>query len=151
MATPSSAHQAVALLSRIVFACRTRGLTDQAAERQLTVHQAHILDHLDPLDPVRVTGLAYAMGVTVATTSTAIKKLVADGYVLRERHQQDRRVVNLRLSPAGARLREAASEFDADRVEQLLGGLSNNERELVLRGLGALAAASRRAPFPPSY
>ena len=54
MTTPGSAHRAVVLLSRIVFTCRTRGFTDKAAECQITVHQARILDHLDPLDPIRV-------------------------------------------------------------------------------------------------
>ena len=134
----------LAAYPRIYFACHTRHVKDPASGEDVSTHQASILDHLDEVDAMSVTDLAGHMGVTVATMSLAIDRLERRAYVRRDRDPKDRRRVLLRITPAGARLREAKSVLDPVRVEQVLGQLSPADRDLALAGLELLARASER-------
>lgn len=132
----------VAAYPRIFFACHTRHVRDPGTGATLSAHQASILDHLDEVDPMSMTDLAGHMGVTVATMSLAIDRLERKRYVRRDRDTRDGRRVLLRLTAAGARLREAKSVLDPARVEQVLAQLSPADRDAALRGLALLARAS---------
>jgi DNA-binding MarR family transcriptional regulator len=129
---------------RIYFACHTRHVKDPSTGREVSAHQASILDHLDEVDPMSMTDLAGHMGVTVATMSLAIDRLETRSYVRRDRDPRDGRRVLLRITAAGVRLREAKSVLDPVRVEQVLGQLSDADREAALKGLDLLARASER-------
>ena len=135
----------MALYPRIYFACHTRHVRDSESQRLLSRHQASILDHLDEIDPTTVNDLARHMGVTAATMSIAIDRLERQGYVARARDAADRRRVHVRLTSAGVRVRDAASVLDPPRVEALVATLTDEEREIALRGLALLAEAAARA------
>ena len=141
-------RQVLRLYPRIYFACHTRHVRDPASHRLLSRHQASILDHLDELDPRTVSDLARHMGVTAATMSLALDRLERGGYVARTRDNVDRRRVNLRLTPGGARIREAASVLDPTSVEALVARLTDEERETAVRGLALLAEAAQRERDP---
>ena len=140
-----AARHVMALYPRIYFACHTRHVRDAESQRLLSRHQASILDHLDELDPTTVNDLARHMGVTPATMSLAIDRLERKGYVARARDAADRRRVHVRLTSAGVRVRDPASVLDAPRVEALIATLTEEEREIALRGLAVLAEAAGRA------
>ena len=128
-------------LPRIHFACRARGGTSPYGER-VSEHQARILRLLDAEDPAMVGELAEAMGVTPSTMSLNLTRLERAGLVTRERDPADRRVMNVRLTGAGAQVREATGELDVGRVDAMLRTLDREERRLVLQGLVALAEAA---------
>lgn len=129
---------------RIYFACHQRHVRDPEGGGELSAHQASVLSHLDPVDPTRVGELAEHMGVTPSTMSLGIKRLVRDGYVRREQDPSDGRVVLLRLTPAGERMRAAQEVLEPARVEALLAELSPPAREEGLRGIELLADAADR-------
>lgn len=131
------------LYPRIYFACHTRHVRDEPADRTLSRHQANILDHLDEFDPTTVNALARHMGVTAGTMSMSIDRLERQGYVLRVRDTADRRRVHLRLTSAGVRVRGASSVLDRDRVEALVSRLTGEERVAAIRGLALLADAAQ--------
>lgn len=110
----------------------------------LSAHQASILDHLDAVEPMSLNDLAAHMGVTPSTMSLNIDRLERGGYVIRERADDDRRRLQLRLTDAGERMKAAGSVLDPRRVALLLGQLSSNERRDALAGLELLAAAAER-------
>ena len=130
---------------RIYFACHTRHVRDPRGGGTLSQHQASVLDHLDDERPISLLRLASHMGVTASTMSLAVARLVRLGYVARTRDERDGRVVNLRLTAAGVRVREAHSVLDPARVKTLLAHLSTGDRRAALRGLGLLAQAADRA------
>ena len=72
----------------------------------------------------------------------AADQLVRRGYVTRSRDAADRRVVNLRLTAAGARLRDAQSVLDPIRVKTMILRLSPEDRQDAVRGLALLARAA---------
>jgi DNA-binding MarR family transcriptional regulator len=144
-ATPVKARDAVmTLYPRIYFACHTRHVRDPQDRRLLSRHQASILDHLDELAPTSVLELARHMGVTPGTMSLAIDRLERKGYVVRLRDSTDRRRVHVRLTGAGVRVRNAASVLDPERVDAVLGHLTEDERARAIHGLELLARASQQ-------
>ena len=143
--TREAARRLMALYPRIYFACHTRHVRDAESHRLLSRHQASVLDHLDEIDPTTVNDLARHMGVTAATMSLAIDRLERQGYVVRARDAADRRRVHVRLTSAGVRVRDSASVLDPTRVEALIAKLTEDEREIALRGLALLAEAAARA------
>lgn len=142
---PALARDLLSLYPRIYFACHTRHVRDPETQRLLSRHQASILDHLDEIDPITLNDLARHMGVTPGTMSLAIDRLEKKGYVIRLRDTVDRRRVQLRLTSAGVRVRQATTVLDPPRVEALLARLTAEEREAAIHGLRLLADAATRA------
>jgi MarR family transcriptional regulator, organic hydroperoxide resistance regulator len=137
-----AARQLLEFYPRIYFACHMRHIRDPKTRRMLSAHQASILDHLDEREPVTLLDLARHMGVTASTMSLHVERLVRRGYVLRERDSRDARRLRLRISASGARIREANSVLDPERVRAMLSRLSAAERSAGLRGLEILAKAA---------
>jgi DNA-binding MarR family transcriptional regulator len=141
---------------RIYFACHTRHVRDPETRRQVSAHQASILDHLDERDPTALVELARHMGVTVSTMSLNVERLVRKGYVRRARDPKDRRRLQLLLTAAGLRLREASTVLEPSRVSAMLKELDSGERARALEGLALLARAAnlsmaRQAEKRPSW
>jgi DNA-binding MarR family transcriptional regulator len=139
----TAARELMALYPRIYFACHTRHVKDPLTQRQLSRHQASVLDHLDSEDATTLNGLARHMGVTAGTMSLTIDRLERKGYVARVRDAADRRRVQVRLTAAGVRVRDASSVLDAELVESLMARLSESDRTAAIRGLALLADAAQ--------
>ena len=86
--------------------------------------------------------LAAHMGVTPSTMSLHVDRLVRRGYIRRERDARDGRKLELRISAAGVRVREAKSVLDEGRVRSMLAHLTPAERAAGIRGLKLLARAA---------
>ena len=100
------------------------------------------MDHLDAESPTMLTDLAQHMGVTPATMSIAVGRLVETGYVTRVLDPVDRRKVQLRLTEAGVRVCAANSVLEPTLVEEMLDHLAPNERRAALHGLALLGKAA---------
>jgi DNA-binding MarR family transcriptional regulator len=86
--------------------------------------------------------LAEALGLSRAGVTSTVNRLVADGLVLRERGDGDRRLLLARLTPAGrARAVSAASTHD-NLVAHLLGMLGD-DAPVVTDALARVSAATR--------
>jgi DNA-binding MarR family transcriptional regulator len=136
-------RQVMEFYPRVYFACHRRHVRDPKSGRTLSAHQGSILDHLDEREPLMLQELARHMGVTPSTMSLQIEQLVRKDYVIRERDTKDSRRLKLRLSANGARVREANSVLDTDRVDRMLRRLSEEERAAGIAGLALLAKAAR--------
>jgi len=134
--------QVLELYPRIFHACHSRHVRDPKTREAVSVNQARVLDHLDDVEPTSLMVLARHMGVGASTMSLTIERLARRGYVTRSRDAVDRRVVNLRLTAAGARLRDAQSVLDPGRVQSMILRLSPADRADAVRGLALLARAA---------
>ena len=134
--------QVLELYPRIFHACHSRHVRDPKTRETISAHQARILDHLDDAEPTSLMGLARHMGVSASTMSLTVERLVRRGYVTRSRDAGDRRVLNLTLTTAGARLRDAQSVLDPARVNSMILKLSPEDRQDAVRGLALLARAA---------
>src|SRR3954471_17619872 len=130
------------LYPQIYFACHRRHVRDEKARKTLSLNQAGILDHLDNVEPTNLLSLARHMGVTPSTMSLNVDRLERAGYVRRERDRRDARRVELRLTEAGARLKQQQKLLDPELVGSLLKRLKGRDRTQTLHGLELLAAAA---------
>lgn len=127
---------------RIFRACHLRHVRDARSKRVLSAHQAAILDHLDPREPLQLHALARHLGVTPSTMSLHIDRLQRAGFVRRTPHPTDRRRTNLLLTPAGVRIKLQQKVLDPGRVAALLGRLSPADRTAAIHALQMLARAA---------
>lgn len=130
---------------RIYFACHRRHVRDTRRGTLVSARQASILDHLDAVVPTMLADLAAHLGVTPATMSIAVARLVDHGYVTRVLDPIDRRKVQLRLTDAGVRISAANSVLEPRLVEDMLDQLSERDRRTALRGLALLGRAAMAA------
>jgi len=129
---------------KIYFACHMRHVRDLGSRTKvLSAHQASILDHLDSVEPTTVHDLASHLGVTPSTMSLHLDKLESGGYVRRVRSRVDARRVELRLTPAGVRIKQQQKVLDPRLVDLMLEQLSEADRRKALDGLSLLAKAAR--------
>lgn len=127
---------------QIYFACHRRHVRDEQTHAVLSAHQASILDHLDEIDGTSLLELAKHMGVTASTMSLTIDRLERGGYVSRERSKEDKRRVDLRLTPSGVRIKRQKKVLEPELVAAVLERLDENKRRQALRGLELLAEAA---------
>jgi len=127
---------------KIYFACHRRHVKDEQTEAILSAHQASILDHLDDVEPTSLLELARHMGVTASTMSLTVDRLERGGYVRRERSKEDGRRVDLRLTPAGVRIKRQQKVLEPALVAAMLDRLDDRKRQQALRGLELLAEAA---------
>ena len=127
---------------QIYFACHRRNVRDEKTLSVLSAHQASILDHLDDVEGTPLMELARHMGVTASTMSLTVDRLERGGYVRRARSKQDGRRVDLRLTPAGGRIKRKQKVLEPDLVSAVLALLDEKGRRRALRGLELLAAAA---------
>jgi DNA-binding MarR family transcriptional regulator len=130
---------------RIYFACHRRHVRDPHTGVHVSARQVSILDHLDADRPTMLADLADHLGVTPATMSIAVGRLVDDGYITRVLDPANRRKVQLRLTDAGVRVTAANSVLEPSLVEDMLAQLSAKDRRDALRGLALLAQAAGAA------
>ncbi|HEY9226082.1 MAG TPA: MarR family winged helix-turn-helix transcriptional regulator, partial [Gemmatimonadaceae bacterium] len=109
---------------RIYFACHRRHVRDPETGVHVSARQVSILDHLDSERPTMLADLADHMGVTPATMSIAVGRLVDKGYVTRVLDPVDRRKVQLRLTAAGVNVTAANSVLEPTLVEEMLDQLN---------------------------
>jgi MarR family transcriptional regulator, organic hydroperoxide resistance regulator len=88
-------------LFRIIFKCANRHF--HAVEKTMDIGGASLwaLAEIAETKDLTVTGLAKAMVVHQSTASNLMDRLVNDGYVVRSRCEDDRRVVRLSLTKQG--------------------------------------------------
>lgn len=70
----------------------------------LTVRQLYYLDIIKKLSDPTFTDLSEEIGVTKPTITTAVNKLIKQGYLKKVQSIEDRRVYNLLLTEAGKRV-----------------------------------------------
>jgi DNA-binding MarR family transcriptional regulator len=125
-----------------------RGSRERASGRRLSDHQAGILEHLDPAVAITVGELARLTGVTPATISIQLARLVRLRLVARDRDPRDARRVLVRLSEAGLKIRSHRSVLDPDKVRAALTRLEPLDRDTAVSGLRTLARAAKELAGP---
>lgn len=76
--------------------------------------------------------LSEALGAPLSTTTRLADWLVRRSYAQRLPDPDDRRIVRVRLTPAGRELHEAVTKFLRERVDRLLSALTQGERRTLV-------------------
>jgi len=111
----------------------------------LSVPQLRTLVHLDRHPGTDLTSVADHLGVTAATASAVVNRLVHQGLVHREAHPLKRRHVVLSLTRSGSHRLRRAREAAYAHVRNLLADRSGSELKKIWEGLALLGNVMKGA------
>lgn len=95
----------------------------------------------DPATPVSPADLADRANVTRATMTGLVDTLERDGFVKREHAPDDRRMMLVRLTPAGTRFIEKVLPDYLRRIATVMAGTSIDERRALVNLLAKIHGA----------
>lgn len=103
----------------------------------ITVNDMHIIEAVG-LEGRNMSAIAKSLGITVGSLTTSMNSLVKKAYVDRERSEEDRRVVMIRLTEKGMRAYEQHKNFHDEMTEAVIASIDKDEIPTlanVLQGL----------------
>lgn len=124
----------------------SRAVASKVSEYDLTVPQFGVLEALHHLGPLTLGDLADKLLVTGGNVTYVMDRLEQQGFVVRERCGEDRRVVWAKLTPRGSALVAEVFPAHAAFVRDLAGILPESEQEELrelLKRLGRGIAEER--------
>jgi len=107
----------------------------------LTMPQLKVVLLLFMNGPARMSEVASALGVSLATATGVVDRLVERDIVVREGQPEDRRVVLCRLSETGQKMIGGLWQLARDRLKELLEVTTISQLQLMTEALEALLKA----------
>jgi DNA-binding MarR family transcriptional regulator len=137
MKTPrNQACDAWELLLKFFFSQRA-DLPALAAEFDLSAVQCHVLRLLEPGKPIPMRRLAETLSCDASNVTGLVDRLESRGLIRRQASAADRRLKELDLTPAGARLRAIVLER-MTKPPETLNRLTEEEQRMLVRILRRL-------------
>lgn len=106
--------------------------------KDITNNDMHVIEAIGTGAPKNMTSIARELSVTVGTLTIAMNSLVKKGYVVRERGQEDRRVVYISLSEKGRKAHEHHAEFHREMIKGITEDLDEEEIQVLVQALAKL-------------
>lgn len=101
----------------------------------LSITEIHTLVAVGLYETNPMNVVAARLGVTLATLTTAVNKLVSKGFIERARCTDDRRKVLIRLSKRGRMVFRSHGLFHKKMLEEALAELSEEEERTLVQAL----------------
>src|SRR5258706_7715961 len=145
--TPASAASSDPLVDSIVgelhgmigsLRCAGTGRMVRAGISMTHLHILWVLDHHGELPMSRLADL---LDVSLSNAPGLVDRMEERGLVERVRVPDDRRVVIVRASPDGVRIRDEIEALKQDRMRSILGRLTPKQLDRLLGAIGDLRAA----------
>ena len=114
------------------------------AHHTLSLIHLSVLAALESHGPLSMTKLAETMDVSVASATGIVTRMEKRGVVRRRHAEDDRRVVLVEVTDAGALVSREMDKHRRERLGKLLEELTDDELAGFLSGLRALGAARLR-------
>jgi len=127
-----------------VVARQRKALVDQGCFRHISSTQLHVLYMLGSLGSMPMSRLAEQLGVSLPNATGLVERMVERGVVERVRPEDDRRVVEVRITTAG---REVLDEIDMVKRQQMatiIARLTPEQQERALRTFTEMRVASEQ-------
>lgn len=107
--------------------------------------QMALLDWIAASDGCGVQDIADGLNLTPPTVSVGVRRLEEAGLLKRKSHPQDKRAVQFFLTAKGQSLQQQSQDFRRQKLELILSGLTQQERDTLLELLAkALQTAESR-------
>lgn len=106
--------------------------------KDLSITETHTIEAIGMYEVKTMSEVAQNLKITVGTLTTAINKLVKKGYVDRNRCEEDRRSVKIRLTRKGKLAYRIHEKFHHEMIKATVEGLSQEEEDVLIRSLEKL-------------
>jgi DNA-binding MarR family transcriptional regulator len=135
-------HHAEALM-RLIH--RVASSSSERATMELNIRQRLILQCLGLEQEQSIAAIGQRLGLSPSTMTGLVDRLEEQGYVKRQPHPSDRRVTVLALSRKGSAAYAREMRWYRSLVDEILGSLGEDAKQVVLHALGALHASGNEA------
>ena len=107
----------------------------------LSVREFHVIEAAAAQESENTMGaIAKRLGITTGSLTVAVKTLEKKGYLLREKSQEDKRVVLVALTAQGLRANAYHCEFHNRMVEHVSSNLKEQELNSLVDTLASVTA-----------
>lgn len=115
-----------------------------AAHEEMISHQSiRILQLVQKKQSVMIRDIAEYLSISHNTASEHVKKLVSNGWLYKERAEQDQRKVYIHLTDRGSSILKKHTELDEVKLQAALSRLSVSERKKVVEAFRLLSEVSK--------
>ena len=111
--------------------------------KDITNNDMHIIAAVG-LGGNKMSDIAAKLNITVGSLTTSMNSLVKKGYAVRERSEQDRRVVFIHLTVKGRKAYHHHAEFHRKMTDAVMGALSEEEIPVLTKALEGLIGFFRQ-------
>jgi len=142
-------HQSAQLLGYLDTLFRRLMLprrTGDEASLEISREEIRALVILDSGQRMMMSNLAESLAVPLSTATHTVDRLVAKGLVLRNRSEEDRRVVQVEMSEYGRKLQESFRDKRKLMARSWLEPLSSGEREVFLELMSKITRLAKPVP-----
>lgn len=108
--------------------------------RNISNNDMHVIEAVGMEEPRSMTEVAKRLNITTGTLTKSIDALVKKKYVVRNRSEEDKRVVKLSLTELGERAYEHHARFHKNMIDDIKGQLDDGETRVLIATLGKLVA-----------
>ncbi len=105
--------------------------------RDITNNEMHVIDAVGP-EGGNMSCIASKLRITMGSLTTSMNGLVAKGYAQRQRSEEDRRVVNIKLTPKGLRAYEKHREYHMQMIDAMMRTMDEEEIPVLAKALNGL-------------
>lgn len=103
--------------------------------KDITNNDMHIIEAVGIKEPKKMSEIAASLRVTVSTLTTNMNGLEKKGYIIRERSEEDKRVVLVTLTERGRKAFYHHRDFHKNMIRAVVAGLDEEEKRLLYRCL----------------
>lgn len=107
--------------------------------KDITNNDMHIIETIGLGEGSPMSAIAKKMNVTAGTLTTSMNSLVNKKYAVRERSEEDRRVVYIKLTEKGKKAYEHHAQFHHQMTEAVIKKLNEEEIPVLLKTLEGLS------------
>lgn len=107
--------------------------------KDITNNDMHIIEAVGLSGENTMSVVAKKLGITAGSLTTSVNSLVNKKYVTRQRSEEDRRVVFLKLTEKGKRAYEHHREYHRQMTEAVISRLDENEVPVLIKTLAGLS------------
>jgi DNA-binding MarR family transcriptional regulator len=147
---PYRLHQAISTLIRIYKISETAP-AENAGKKHLNPPDMQTLLFVGEHTTCIATDVAEHLRVAPTTASSIIDRLVRRGLLLRERTEENRRVVQLRLTKEGQKVQSQVLNYQLANCRAMLSALKVSEQEVFVRLISTIADTVSRAKASSSF
>ena len=116
----------------------------QGPFKQLSMSEMHVLESVDKETSPSMSAVANHLNITLGTLTTAVKKIIEKGFLIKEKSDQDHRIYYLRLTDQGHEALKVHEQFHQEldsiytqhipkeRVEWVFSTLNEIYKDLVI-------------------
>lgn len=113
-------------------------------QEEVISHQSiRILQMVQKKQYVMIRDIAEYLSISHNTASEHVKKLVGNGWMSKERSDEDQRKVYLHLTEKGSAILKKNTELDESKLNVALSTLSTSERDMVVEAFRLLSEVSK--------